>query len=103
MRKCAPASGDSCARSRRVRQAGFTLIEVMYGSIVLSVLIIGMMAFFKTEAQHTAKLVLRQEAMFVANAEAERITALYNYSNFGSVGPVLTTGYVENAALPAAR
>lgn len=84
-------------------QRGFTLIEVMFASMALGVLVVGLAAFYRVQSVNAADLVLRQQAIYVLNAEAERITALYTYSNFGSTGPELTTGYTETAALPASR
>lgn len=41
--------------------------------------------------------------MMVANAELERVTALYNGTSFGVAGPVTTTGYDGLASIPSTR
>jgi hypothetical protein len=81
-------------------------MEVMVASTILSVLVLGMSSFWFSAAQRTSDLVLRQKAMFVLNAEIERLSALYIWTGFGAdavSGPQTSTGYVGLAGIPATR
>jgi prepilin-type N-terminal cleavage/methylation domain-containing protein len=90
--------------SDRIRsQRGFTLIEVMTASMILSALIVAIGSGWVVADRETAALITRQKAIFVANAEMERLTALYATTTFGSSGPASTTGYTETAAFPSTR
>jgi prepilin-type N-terminal cleavage/methylation domain-containing protein len=84
-------------------QAGFTLLEVMFASLALAGLMAGLATYLRIESTNVRDLVLRQQASYVANAQMERISALYVYSNFGVTGPKLTSGYTEIAAFPSSR
>lgn len=88
---------------KKNRQRGFTLIEVMTASMILSIFIIGIGACWVTTDRRANDLVLRQKAIFLANAEMERLTTLYNTTSFGLLGPVTTTGYDGPAFLPSTR
>jgi prepilin-type N-terminal cleavage/methylation domain-containing protein len=88
------------------RQSGFTLIEVMFASMILSVFVLGIGAFWYAASQRAADLVLKQKAIFVLNAEVERLTAIYVYTAFGAdllAGAVTTTGYDGLVAIPTTR
>jgi prepilin-type N-terminal cleavage/methylation domain-containing protein len=87
----------------RIRQRGFSLIEVMTASIILSIFILGVGAFWLTADRRANDLVLRQKAIFIANGEMERLTALYGNTSFGAAGPAATTGYDGVATFPATR
>ena len=89
---------------RRQRQRGFSLIEVMFASMILSVFILGVGGFWYSASSRAADLVLKQKAVFVLNAEVERITAMYVYTGFAtdsSNDPVSTSGY--DGIAPATR
>ena len=90
-------------RPRTSRQRGFTLIEVMSAAVVLSIFMMGIGAFWLTADRRANYLVLRQKAIFVASGEMARLTALYNRTSFGWIGPVTTTGYETTNGLPASR
>jgi prepilin-type N-terminal cleavage/methylation domain-containing protein len=85
------------------RQQGFTLIEVMTASMILSIFIVAIGACWVTADRRVNQLVLRQEAIFAANGEMERLTTLYDTTSFGVLGPVSTTGYDGPAFLPSSR
>lgn len=85
------------------RQRGFTLIEVMTASMILSALIIAIGSGWVVADRETSGLITRQKAIFIADAEMERLTTLYGTTSFGSSGPVSTTGYTETAAFPSTR
>jgi prepilin-type N-terminal cleavage/methylation domain-containing protein len=92
--------------ARRHPQRGFTLVEVMFASMILSIFILGVGGFWYTASSRAADLVLKQKAIFVLNAEMERISALYVYTGFAADllnGPVSTSGYDGLAAIPATR
>jgi prepilin-type N-terminal cleavage/methylation domain-containing protein len=84
-------------------QRGFSLIEVLTASMVLSIFIIAIGACWVTTDRRINDLVMRQKAIFVANAEMERVTVLYDTTSFGVLGPVTTTGYTGPAFLPSTR
>lgn len=84
-------------------QRGFSLIEVLTASMVLSIFIVAIGACWVTTDRRVNDLVVRQKAIFVANAEMERLTVLYDTTSFGVLGPVTTTGYTGPAFLPATR
>jgi prepilin-type N-terminal cleavage/methylation domain-containing protein len=83
---------------RRARQRGYSLFEVMAASIVLSVFILGVGSLYTRASVTVGDVVTRQKAMFVLNAEMERLTTLYFYTNFGVAGPGATDTY-ESAPL----
>ncbi|MBA2588134.1 MAG: prepilin-type N-terminal cleavage/methylation domain-containing protein [Alphaproteobacteria bacterium] len=85
------------------RQHGFSLIEVMTASMILSIFIAAMGACWITADRQVNDLVLRQKAIFAANGEMERLTVLYDTTSFGVLGPVSTSGYDGPAFLPANR
>ena len=94
------------SRAGRRRQGGFTLIEVMFASVILSVFVLGIGGFWYAGSQRAADLVIRQKAIFVLNAEVERLTALYVYTGFAADffnPPTTTTGYDGLASIPTTR
>ena len=93
-------------RNKRRRQRGFSLLEVMFASTILSVIILGVGGFWYAANSRVADLVLKQKAIFVLNAEVERLTALYVFTSFATDltnGPVTTTGYDGLGAIPTTR
>jgi prepilin-type N-terminal cleavage/methylation domain-containing protein len=91
------------ATSPARRQRGFTMMEVMAAAIVLSVFIIGLGASWTVADRRANELVLRQKAVFAANAEMERLTALYNLTNYGYVGGQTTMAYESSLPFPTSR
>jgi prepilin-type N-terminal cleavage/methylation domain-containing protein len=88
---------------RHRSQGGFTLIEVMTASVILAIFILGLGTAWVVADRRVDKLVNREKAIFVANAELERLTALYGNTSFGSGGAVTTTAYDGPVYLPATR
>ena len=84
-------------------QRGFTLIEVMTAALILSALVVSIASGWVVADRETSNLITRQKAIFVADAEMERLTTLYGTTAFGALGPVSTTGYTETAAFPSTR
>lgn len=84
-------------------QRGFTLMEVMTASLILSALIVSIGGGWVVADRETAALITRQKAIFIADAEMERLTTLYGTTAFGNGGAVSTTGYTETAAFPSTR
>lgn len=84
-------------------QRGFTLIEVLSASMVLSVFITAIGACWISADRQINGLVLRQKAVFIAGSEMERVSTLYNTSSFGLLGPVTTAGYDGPSYLPTTR
>jgi hypothetical protein len=90
-------------RTKKTSQQGFVMAEVIFASLAMLVICAAMISYFSSQFGQASALVLRQQAIYAANAEAERLTALFDFTNFGSTGPQLTTGYTENPALPSSR
>jgi prepilin-type N-terminal cleavage/methylation domain-containing protein len=84
-------------------QRGFTLMEVMTASLILSALIVSIGSGWVVADRETSGLITRQKAIFAADAEMERLTVLYGTTSFGWSGPNTTTGYTETAAFPSTR
>jgi len=84
-------------------QRGFTLMEVMTAALILSALVVSIGGGWVVADRETANLITRQKAIFVADAEMERLTTLYGTTAFGALGPVTTTGYTETPAFPSTR
>ena len=90
--------------SDRLRsQCGFSLMEVMTAALILSALVVSIGGGWVVADRETSNLIIRQKAIFVADAEMERLTTLYGTTAFGALGPVSTTGYTETAAFPSTR
>ncbi len=89
--------------SRLKRQRGFTMIEVMTAAMILSGMVIGIGSGWVVADREVTHLITKQKAIFMANAEMERLTTLYGTTSFGSSGPASTTGYTETAAFPSTR
>jgi prepilin-type N-terminal cleavage/methylation domain-containing protein len=89
--------------TKRRSQGGFTLIEVMTASVILAIFIVGLGTSWVVADRRVDTLVNRQKAIFVANAEMERLTALYSLTTFGLGGAVTTTAYDGPAYLPSTR
>lgn len=85
------------------RQRGFSLMEVMTAALILSALVVSIGSGWVVADRETSNLITRQKAIFVADAEMERLTTLYGTTAFGALGPVSTTGYTETAAFPSTR
>lgn len=85
------------------RQGGFTLIEVLSASMVLSIFVVAIGASWITADRTINSLMLRQKAIFIASSEMERLTTLYDTTNFALLGPSTTTGYDGPTYLPATR
>ena len=79
------------------------LIDAMTAAMVLSVLVIGLGAFWIKGDSIANGVVQRQKAIFVASSELERLTALYKFTSFGTGGPTVTTGYNGPASFPTSR
>ncbi|MBA2587277.1 MAG: hypothetical protein H0U98_01500 [Alphaproteobacteria bacterium] len=75
----------------------------MTASMVLSIFIVGIGACWIVADKSVNNAVVREKAMFVANAEMHRITALYVGTSFGQSGPDVTTGYSTPSGAPSTR
>jgi prepilin-type N-terminal cleavage/methylation domain-containing protein len=84
-------------------QRGFTLMEVMTAALILSALVVSIGGGWVVADRETSNLIIRQKAIFTADAEMERLTTLYGTTAFGALGPVSATGYTETAAFPSTR
>ena len=68
------------------RQFGFTLIEVLIGTVLIAILVLGLSGLWTTVNNQFLFLTLKQKAIFVLNGEMERLTALYRITNFAANG-----------------
>ena len=68
------------------KQAGFTLVEVMIGTVLIAILVLGLSGLWTTVNNQFLLLTLKQKAIFVLNGEMERLTALYRITNFAANG-----------------
>ena len=84
-------------------ERGFTLVDVMASAVVLSIFVIGLGAAWTVADRRANELVLRQKAIFAANAEMERLTALYNLTAYGNTGGALTVAYESSLPFPTSR
>ena len=84
-------------------QRGFTLIEVMTAAVLLAILAVALGNYWLLTDRRATYLVWRQKAIYVASGEMARLTALYNRTAFGWIGPVTTTGYETTNGLPSSR
>jgi type II secretory pathway pseudopilin PulG len=81
-------------RLRRRRQSGATLIEVLIGMVLVSILLIGMNGLWVAAARQVDDSVLRQQAIMRLNGEMERLSAAYNSAaTFSTISP---TDYATN-------
>ena len=79
------------------------LIDAVTASVVLSIFIIGIGAFWVMGDRRADALVTQEKALMVANGEMGRLISLYGYTTFGTTGPTTTTGYNGPASLPTTR
>jgi prepilin-type N-terminal cleavage/methylation domain-containing protein len=89
--------------ARRSNQTGFTFLEVMAASTILSIFVIAFGSSWVVADRGTEDLIVRQKAIFVANAEMERLTAIYNKTTLGSNAPPTTDGYEPVYSIPTTR
>lgn len=79
---------------RRRRQSGATLIEVLIGMVLVSILMIGMNGLWTAATRQVDDAVLRQQAIMRLNGEMERLSAAYN--NAATVTTASPTDYATN-------
>jgi prepilin-type N-terminal cleavage/methylation domain-containing protein len=72
-------------RRAAARDAGFTLVEVLVASGVLSVLVLCTVHLWAVCGRMAGDLLLRQKAVFVLDGEMERLAALYATTAFGAL------------------
>ncbi len=91
----------------RRKQSGFSLIEVMFASMILSIFILGIGGFWYQASGRASELVLKQKAIFALSGELERISTLYVFTGFATDlvnGPLTTTGYTDGlSGFPTTR
>ena len=68
----------------QLKQVGFTLIEVLIGTVLIAILVLGLSGLWTTVNNQFLFLTLKQKAIFVLNGEMERLTALYRLTNFAN-------------------
>ena len=88
---------------RSIRQRGFTLIEAMTAGVVLSILAMGLVGLWSTAGGAVNDVVIREKAIWALNGQMERLTALYQFTNFGDGGGTTSSGYGYPAAYASTR
>ncbi len=78
----------TCLRFKPLKQGGVTQIEVLVGMMLTGILALGLSGLWAVVDEQFFHLQLRQKAIFLLNAETERISALYRYSNFANAAGV---------------
>jgi prepilin-type N-terminal cleavage/methylation domain-containing protein len=78
---------------------GFTLVEVMAASVLLSILVLCLVNGWAALDQLSYDVLLRQKAIMVLNGEMERASALYAKTNFGSSVNQSSNGYIANPGI----
>lgn len=74
------------------KQRGFTLIEVMVGMVLASILVMGLTSLWGVITTQFIDLSLRQRAVFALNGEMERLAAIYSSNALPTVTAVGATG-----------
>lgn len=77
----------------RANEGGFTFVEVLAATGVLSVLVLCTVNLGDVYGRMTGDLLQRQKAVFVIDAEMERLSALYATTSFGALSLPQSTGY----------
>ncbi|MBF0615040.1 MAG: DUF1566 domain-containing protein [Magnetococcales bacterium] len=72
----------ACCHARGSK--GFTLIEVMAGMVLLSILWLGMLGVLRHVEQNRQDLLLKQKVVFALDTEMKRLYYLYNRGNLWS-------------------
>lgn len=62
--------------------AGFALVEVMVGMVLSAIFVAGLTGLWTLASAQTRELTLQQKTVFVLGGEMERLSALYNRTNF---------------------
>lgn len=78
-------------------------MEVMAASVILSVFVLGIGGMWRASSDRVTDLVIKQKAVFVLNAEMERLSALYAYTSFGDDGSEMSYGWGTTNGLPDTR
>lgn len=82
-------------------EAGFTLVEVLAASAVLSVLGLCLVRLWAAGDATTFYLLERQKAVLVLNGEMERLATLYEITPFGGGTITQTSGYPAFTYIPS--
>ncbi len=82
---------------KHCRQSGFTLVEVLVGIVITSILVLGLAGLWTTVNNQFLFLTIKQKAIFVLNGEMERLSALYRYTDFDDDSTAHTEVTYNNA------
>lgn len=84
---------------------GFTLIEVLVGIILVSILLAGVISAWNLVSNRNFDLALKQKAIIALNSQTERLTALYRWcegfsasSYTSSSGSCTNTNFIADNA-----
>lgn len=92
-RCCLPGHGE----------AGFTLVEVLAASAILSSIGLCIINLWSVGDQTTFDLLQRQKTVLVLNGEMERLAALYEKTPFGGNPITSTSGYPLLTNIPGSN
>lgn len=87
----------------RHEEAGFTLVEVLAASAILSSLGLCIINLWSVGDQTTFDLLQRQKTVLVLNGEMERLAALYEKTPFGGNPITSTSGYPLLTNIPGSN
>ncbi len=73
-------------------ERGFTLIEVMVGMVLASILVMGLTSLWGVVGNQFSDLNLRQRAVFALNGEMERLSSIYASDTLPTTVDVGSTG-----------
>lgn len=85
--------GYGCEASLRRDERGFTIVEVLAASALLSGLALCLVQGWAVLDRMSFEALLRQKAIFVLNGEMERAAALYTQTSFGASVTSSNAGY----------
>ncbi len=101
--KPAPSRLSKKRRPPGHREAGFTLVEVLAASAILSSLGLCIINLWSVGDQTTFDLLQRQKTVLVLNGEMERLAALYEKTPFGGNPITSTSGYPLLTNIPGSN
>ncbi|MDP6814058.1 MAG: prepilin-type N-terminal cleavage/methylation domain-containing protein [Alphaproteobacteria bacterium] len=78
-------------------QAGMTLIEVLVGIVMTSILVLGLTGLWTTVNNEFLFLTVKQKAIFVLHGEMTRLTSLFRYADVAADSDYRQVTYSSNS------
>ena len=79
----------------REHQQGVTLIEVMVGIVLTSILILGLSGLWSMVHKQFRNLTIKQKAVFVLSGEMERLATFYTWNDMDDSNPITITSDLD--------